>query len=138
MWQAARLMLLTAWFLTSRRSVRFLNSKIFCMLRSEEKCVAFRAPVRAQIQNPANDSNPNSRALHTVHVRTLANGTVPLFGDFLKHHNIHPASLVPTSPNNSHEHKHQCERCRANTILDDRGLRRQRSHPHNPSTNRHI
>ncbi len=57
---------------------------------AKKKGVALGTPLRAQIQNFAEELHRKARALHTVRLGTLAHWTGPPSSDFLEHHKNSP------------------------------------------------
>src|ERR1700739_4868376 len=78
--------------------VLFFRSRRLQLFWSQKKCIALRAPMRAQVQHPAHGFHGQPRALYAIHVRVLAHGTTPRSADSLEHHRYLPRIALALSP----------------------------------------
>lgn len=67
-----------------------MDGLLFRMPGAKKKSVALRTPLRAQIQDFADDLHRKARALHTVSLGTLAHRTGPPSSNLLEHHKNSP------------------------------------------------
>jgi hypothetical protein len=89
--QAVRLGRRAARLWWSCRTERILEDVLLRMPGAKKKGVALRTPLRAQIQNFADELHRKACPLHTVSLGTFAHRTGPPSGNLVEHHKTLPA-----------------------------------------------